>query len=137
MESFAVAYIDDICVFSQTWEDHLFQVKQVLDRLRNAGLTVKAEKCKVGMAEVSYLGHRVGSGCLKPEPAKICKLPAEPGPCFTYMSRYFYNSVTKRCEEFVYGGCQGNGNRFPNMDECLQTCGSSGKRAIEIQLVGL
>ncbi|CAM5106154.1 unnamed protein product [Eretmochelys imbricata] len=31
MESFAVAYIDDICVFSQTWEDHVSQVKQVLD----------------------------------------------------------------------------------------------------------
>ncbi|CAM4664391.1 unnamed protein product [Lepidochelys olivacea] len=55
MESFAVAYIDDICVFSQTWEDHVSQVRQVLDRLQGAGLTVKAEKCKVGMAEVSYL----------------------------------------------------------------------------------
>ncbi|CAM5085749.1 unnamed protein product [Eretmochelys imbricata] len=71
MESFAVAYIDDICVFSQTWEDHVSQVRQVLDRLQGAGLTVKAEKCKVGMAEVSYLGHRVGSSRLKPEPAKV------------------------------------------------------------------
>ncbi|CAM5155346.1 unnamed protein product [Natator depressus] len=71
MESFAVAYIGDICVFSQTWEDHVSQVKKVLDRLQEAGLTIKAEKCKVGMAEVSYLGHRVGSGCLKPEPTKV------------------------------------------------------------------
>ncbi|CAM4640977.1 unnamed protein product [Caretta caretta] len=31
MERFAVAYIDDICVFSQTWEDHVSQVRQVLD----------------------------------------------------------------------------------------------------------
>ncbi|XP_030388732.1 kunitz-type serine protease inhibitor B1-like isoform X2 [Gopherus evgoodei] len=56
----------------------------------------------------------------------ICNLSADPGPCFTYSLNYFYNSATKRCEEFVYGGCQGNGNRFPNVDECLQTCGSSG-----------
>nr|XP_025044610.1 papilin-like isoform X2 [Pelodiscus sinensis] len=55
----------------------------------------------------------------------ICKLPVEPGPCFTYVPNYFYNSVTKRCEEFIYGGCQGNENRFPNMDECLKICGSS------------
>ncbi|CAM4442667.1 unnamed protein product [Caretta caretta] len=48
MESFAVAYIDDIYVFSQTWEDHVSQVRQVLDRLQGAGLTVKAEKCKHG-----------------------------------------------------------------------------------------
>ncbi|CAM4563181.1 unnamed protein product [Lepidochelys kempii] len=31
MGSFAVAYIDDICVFSQTWEDYVSQVRQVLD----------------------------------------------------------------------------------------------------------
>ncbi|CAM4329409.1 unnamed protein product [Lepidochelys olivacea] len=80
MESFAVAYIDDICVFSQTWGDHVSQVRQVLDRLQGAGLTVKAEKCKVGMAEVSYLGHRVGSGRLKPEPAKVEVIRDWPAP---------------------------------------------------------
>uniref|UniRef100_A0A8C3XPQ2 BPTI/Kunitz inhibitor domain-containing protein n=1 Tax=Chelydra serpentina TaxID=8475 RepID=A0A8C3XPQ2_CHESE len=72
---------------------------------------------------------------LRPSNA-ICQLPAEPGPCFAYMPSYFYNSATKRCEKFIYGGCQGNGNRFPNMDECLKTCGSSGKTAKETQLVG-
>uniref|UniRef100_A0A8C4XZH5 BPTI/Kunitz inhibitor domain-containing protein n=1 Tax=Gopherus evgoodei TaxID=1825980 RepID=A0A8C4XZH5_9SAUR len=66
----------------------------------------------------------------------ICNLPADPGPCFTYSLNYFYNSVTKRCEEFVYGGCQGNGNRFDTMFRCLKTCGSSGKTAEETQLVG-
>ncbi|CAM4587144.1 unnamed protein product [Lepidochelys olivacea] len=80
MESFAVAYIDDNCVFSQTWEDHVSQVKKVLDRLQEAGLTIKAEKCKVGMAEVSYLGHWVGSGCLKPEPTKVEAIRDWPTP---------------------------------------------------------
>ncbi|CAM4650486.1 unnamed protein product [Caretta caretta] len=80
VESFAVAYIDDICVFSQTWEDHVSQVRQVLDQLQGAGLTVKAEKCKVGMAEVSYLGHRVGSSRLKPEPAKVEVIRDWPAP---------------------------------------------------------
>ncbi|CAM4623503.1 unnamed protein product [Lepidochelys kempii] len=79
-KGFAVAYIDDICIFSQTWEDHVSQVKQVLDRLQEAGLTIKAEKCKVGMAEVSYLGHWVGSGCLKPEPAKVEAIRDWPTP---------------------------------------------------------
>ncbi|CAM5174234.1 unnamed protein product [Eretmochelys imbricata] len=73
-------YIADTCVFSQTWEDHVSQVRQVLDRLQGAGLTVKAEKCKVGMVEVSYLGHQVGSGRLKPEPAKVEGIRDWPGP---------------------------------------------------------
>ncbi|XP_065277149.1 uncharacterized protein LOC135893275 [Emys orbicularis] len=47
MEGFALAYIDDICVFSQTWEEHVAQVKRVLGRLQDAGLTIKAEKCKL------------------------------------------------------------------------------------------
>ncbi|CAM4717004.1 unnamed protein product [Lepidochelys kempii] len=52
--------------------------KQAL--LREFGLTVKAEKCKVGMAEVSYLGHRVGSGRLKPEPDKVEVIRDWPAP---------------------------------------------------------
>ncbi|XP_065438529.1 uncharacterized protein LOC135981201 [Chrysemys picta bellii] len=80
MEGFALAYIDGICVFSQTWEEHVSQVKRVLGRLQDAGLTIKAEKCKVGMAEVLYLGHKVGGGHLKPEPAKVEAIKAWPAP---------------------------------------------------------
>ncbi|CAM4716401.1 unnamed protein product [Caretta caretta] len=93
MESFAMVYIDDICLFSQTWEDHVSQVRQVLDQLQEAGLTVKAEKCKVGMAEVSYLGHRVGSGCLKPEPAKVEVIRDWPTPQKAGPSLYWGGGV--------------------------------------------
>ncbi|CAM5129622.1 unnamed protein product [Natator depressus] len=58
----------------------LVQVRQVLDRLQEAELTIKAEKCKVGMAEVSYLGRWVGSGRLKPEPAKVEEIRDWPAP---------------------------------------------------------
>nr|XP_025044615.1 carboxypeptidase inhibitor SmCI-like isoform X2 [Pelodiscus sinensis] len=62
------------------------------------------------------------SGQLRQE---ICKLPKEPGPCLAYMPRYFYDRVTKSCQMFIYGGCQGNGNRFATKEECLRTCGRS------------
>uniref|UniRef100_A0A8C0GBN3 BPTI/Kunitz inhibitor domain-containing protein n=1 Tax=Chelonoidis abingdonii TaxID=106734 RepID=A0A8C0GBN3_CHEAB len=64
---------------------------------------------------------------------EICKLPVDAGSCFSYMTRYFYNSVTDSCEEFVYGGCEGNGNRFATKNECLKTCGSPGKRARRVR----
>uniref|UniRef100_A0A803K2M9 Reverse transcriptase RNase H-like domain-containing protein n=1 Tax=Xenopus tropicalis TaxID=8364 RepID=A0A803K2M9_XENTR len=46
-------------------------LQRVLERIRQAGLTLKPGKCHFGMAEVQYLGHRVGSGRVMPEPAKV------------------------------------------------------------------
>lgn len=79
-EGFAVAYLDDIAVFSQTWEDHLTHLSQVLKRIQNAGLTIKPGKCQIGMSEVQYLGHQVGGGTLKPEPGKVDAIYNWPTP---------------------------------------------------------
>lgn len=44
LQEFAVPYLDDIAVFSETWDEHLTQLRHVFERLRDAGLTIKAEK---------------------------------------------------------------------------------------------
>lgn len=36
--------------------------------------------------------------------------------------RYFYNSSSKQCQEFQYGGCFGNENHFSTNDLCLKKC---------------
>lgn len=41
---FALAYIDDITMFSHTWEAHRTDLQSVLQRLREAGLTVNVKK---------------------------------------------------------------------------------------------
>ncbi|XP_078239157.1 uncharacterized protein LOC144585831 [Pogona vitticeps] len=71
LSDFTVAYIDDIGIFSNTWEDHLIHLELVLQRLSAAGLTVKASKCQLGSPEIKYLGHMVGGGVIKPLEAKI------------------------------------------------------------------
>ncbi|XP_078245177.1 uncharacterized protein LOC144587786 [Pogona vitticeps] len=71
LSDFTVAYIDDIGIFSNTWEDHLIHLELVLQRLSAAGLTVKASKCQLGSPEIKYLGHMVGGGMIKPLEAKI------------------------------------------------------------------
>ncbi|XP_075722820.1 papilin isoform X3 [Rhipicephalus microplus] len=59
----------------------------------------------------------------EPKPTNpVCYEPKKVGPCKAYVPRYFYNTTTKFCERFVYGGCQGNGNNFPEVEECLKTC---------------
>ncbi|KAH7941211.1 hypothetical protein HPB49_011097 [Dermacentor silvarum] len=52
----------------------------------------------------------------------VCYKPKKVGPCLAYIPRYFYNATTKYCERFIYGGCQGNGNNFPELEMCLKTC---------------
>ena len=51
-----------------------------------------------------------------------CYQPMAPGPCLNSLSRYHYNSVSGRCEEFQYGGCGGNRNRFINAQQCEAEC---------------
>ena len=64
-------YIDDIIVFSDTWEQHLHRVKAFLTSLRQAQLTVNLAKCEFGRACVTYLGHVVGQGEIRPINAKV------------------------------------------------------------------
>lgn len=44
------------------------------------------------------------------------------GPCEAAMTRWFFNSQTKQCEVFLYGGCEGNDNNFMSEDECKESC---------------
>ena len=80
LSDFTVAYIDDIGVFSNTWEDHLNHLEVVLQRLSAVGLTVKASKCQLGSPEIKYLGHMVGGGVIKPLEAKIEAISDWPRP---------------------------------------------------------
>ena len=42
-------------------------LKIILEQLCNVNLTVKPQKCQLGMAECIYLGHVVGRGIVRPE----------------------------------------------------------------------
>jgi len=80
MDSFAAAYLDDIVIYSSTWEEHLAHIRAVFEGLREAGLTVKPRKCQFGMSQCVYLGHIVGSGVVCPEQAKIQAVSSFPVP---------------------------------------------------------
>lgn len=44
------------------------------------------------------------------------------GQCFGYFPRYYYNAAKDSCEEFIYGGCDGNRNNFETVQECENSC---------------
>ncbi|XP_012945199.1 papilin-like [Aplysia californica] len=51
-----------------------------------------------------------------------CLLPKTTGPCRAYVPSFYYNSESSECESFIYGGCQGNANRFPTQEQCTEKC---------------
>ncbi|GAA57384.1 venom trypsin inhibitor [Clonorchis sinensis] len=53
---------------------------------------------------------------------ELCFLPKDPGDCKAYMPQIFFNSTSKACEDFVYGGCGGNANRFKTLRDCELAC---------------
>ena len=67
-------YIDDILIYTQSWEVHLQILKELLNRLKKANLTARPSKCSVGMNTVLYLGHNVGQSKLTPQLGKIEKI---------------------------------------------------------------
>ena len=64
-------YLDDIIVFSHTWEEHLQRLETVFQRLLEQGLTLGASKCKLAAREVEFLGHVVSAEGLRPNPALL------------------------------------------------------------------
>ena len=77
-QEFARAYIDDIAVFSHSWEEHLSHLGQVLNRLQLAGLTVKLKKSIWRPGSVlSWSCDRWWKAQAQPEQSESCeRLPS-------------------------------------------------------------
>nr|XP_034310606.1 uncharacterized protein LOC117680625 [Crassostrea gigas] len=73
-------FIDDVIVFTDTFEEHLHILKTVFERLRDAGLAARPTKCFIGFDKIDCLGHMVGNKCLEPEQDKIDAVRNAPIP---------------------------------------------------------
>lgn len=51
-----------------------------------------------------------------------CTLPLKQGNCPLSLQRYYFNTTTGMCEEFIYKGCNGNLNNFLTLEECESKC---------------
>ncbi len=77
---YVAAYLDDIIIYSSSWEQHLQHLKNVLQRIQEAGLSINSSKCAIAKKETEYLGYVVGNGVIRPQIQKIetiqnCPLP--------------------------------------------------------------
>lgn len=64
-------FIDDCCIASDTWEEHLQMIGQVLTIVKNNKLTLKGEKCTFGASRIVFLGHEISSEGIRQEQSKL------------------------------------------------------------------
>eukprot|EP00253_Pinus_taeda_P024725 PITA_24725 len=80
INSFVVVYLDDILIFSQSWEEHLHHIRQVLQTLRKHELCANLEKCTFGMTQFQYLGYIIDEKGVHVDPSKIQVIQYWPYP---------------------------------------------------------
>ena len=78
--STCLVYIDDLIIFSRSFDDHLQHLEEVFKRLRDANVRLKPSKCHFVKPEVDYLGHLVSASGLRPNPDKIRAVQQFPTP---------------------------------------------------------
>lgn len=96
-----------------------FTSAQVPDHDCEGQILVEARRCNVQNDNKDE--------CLQPEseegPPKFCLLPPMRGNCGNEVDvRYFFNSATEDCGQFVYTGCDGSQNSFETYAECRKIC---------------
>ena len=66
-----LVYIDDVIIYSPSFEQHLKELKKVFEALHAANLTLKASKCHFCRRETKYLGHIITPKGVKPDPTLV------------------------------------------------------------------
>ncbi|GBG76212.1 hypothetical protein CBR_g21961 [Chara braunii] len=84
-----IVYMDDILVYSSSYEGHVQHIEWALHALRDAGFKVALEKCQFFLTTISFLGHVVTDKGLQSEPQKVATVRDAPVPTTITQVRAF------------------------------------------------
>ena len=78
--SFAMTYLDDVIIFSETKEEHLSHIEEIFRRLEAADLKMKRSKCDFFKKHIHYLGHLISADGIRPLKDKLDTIRDMPAP---------------------------------------------------------
>ena len=93
LRKFVVVFVDDVLIFSRTWEELLEHVRIVLTALRQQQLFCKPSKSLFGAIETLYLGHIIAGLTIAPDPKKLEAVRDWPVPNSVSVVRSFLGLV--------------------------------------------
>ncbi|GBN46912.1 Retrovirus-related Pol polyprotein from transposon 297 [Araneus ventricosus] len=88
-EYFAIPCLDDVEIYSNSWEEHLNHLNGILTKIKDVGLTIKPIKCRFAQDRVKYLGHILGHGIRTPNEMKVKSVLEFPVPTTKSQVRAF------------------------------------------------
>jgi hypothetical protein len=71
LHKFVTVYLDDVCIYSRTLEEHMEHLRLVLQRFKEEGLKLRLKKCFFGLQEMEYLGYTVSAGKISVSTKKV------------------------------------------------------------------
>ena len=77
---YAFGYLDDILIYSPDVATHLKHLEMIFQRLREADLKLKMEKCSFLKKHIQYLGHIVSGDGIRPVAEKLSSIQSMPHP---------------------------------------------------------
>ena len=86
-------YLDDILVFSRTFEEHCLRLGAVLDRLDKHTLKLKPSKCHLFQRKVSFLCHVISAKGIECDPCKTIAISDWPRPVNVSAVRTFLSLI--------------------------------------------
>lgn len=75
-----LVYLDDVLIFSQTFEDHLQHLEEIFSRFKPCGLKLNPTKCSLAKSEVQFLGHIVSIKGVQPDSRNVQSVQDWPVP---------------------------------------------------------
>ncbi|MBW0587233.1 hypothetical protein O181_126948 [Austropuccinia psidii MF-1] len=79
-DGWLIIYIDDIIVFSDTWENHLKRLKRVLQKIVQINMKISLKKCHFAYSELKALGHVVSGISIGIDKNKVAAVLLKPMP---------------------------------------------------------
>ncbi len=116
LHQFVIVYIDDILIYSRSLAEHRQHVAEVLQRLREFQLYLKAEKCTFHQSTVHFLGYIINSGGIRMDKGKVEAITSWPIPSsikelqrFLWFSNFYcrfisnYSTITSPLTDLLKG----------------------------------
>ena len=100
--TYALVYLDDVVVFSDTEKEHLKRLRAVLECFQEHGLKLKPSKCNFFQTEISYLGHQVSAAGMRLGIDNVQGI-AEMAPPMTFTGIQHYLGATGFYKRFIKG----------------------------------